>query len=157
MRGRFRVAGLCLTVSVIVTAGPLLAFAPAPASHLAGHAKKHKVVYQLNDAGVEKARFVLGNIQNHITGVGWDHIEAFELVVFGPALRGFVTSDIDPTVRQLLERLQSQGVTFGACGNTMKRFNLTLDQLPEGAKLLPEGGVARLMELQEDGYINIHP
>jgi uncharacterized protein len=137
----------------------LLLLAPgAPdASHLAGQPNKHKIVYQLNEPGVDKAKFVLNNVQNHITGVRWEHIEAVELVVFGPALKTFVIKDMDPSVRQALERLQTQGVVLGACGNTMRNLGVTLEQLPEGAKPLPQGGVVRLMELQEAGYAVINP
>jgi intracellular sulfur oxidation DsrE/DsrF family protein len=129
----------------------------ADASHLTANPKKHKIVYQLNEPGADKATFVLGNIQNHVTGVGWQNIEAVELVVFGPALRTFVTGAIDPAVKAALERLQTQGVALGVCGNTMKRLNITLQQLPEGSKYLPQGGVVRLMELQEEGYAVIRP
>jgi intracellular sulfur oxidation DsrE/DsrF family protein len=142
---------------VVAVTGLLLPLAAANASHLAEHSRKHRVVYQLDDAGVDKARFVLRNLQNHIDGVGRQHLEAVELVVFGPALKTFVTKQMDPDIRQVLERLQTQGLVFGACGNTMKNFNLTLAQLPEGAKPLPQGGVVRLMELQEQGYIYIRP
>lgn len=135
----------------------LLLFGPLEASHLTGQPAKHKIVYQLNDPGADKAVFVLRNIQNHVTGVRWENIEAVELVVFGPALRTFVSHDIDPAVKLALERLQTQGVVFGACGNTMRNLNVTIEQLPEGARVLPQGGVVRLMELQEQGYINIRP
>ena len=131
--------------------------AVAHAAHGSGSMQKHRIVYQLSDPGVDKAKFVLGNIRNHINGVGWDRIEAIELVVFGPALRTFVTADLDPSVKLALEQLQTQGLTLGVCGNTMRNLNLTLEQLPEGARLLPQGGVVRLMELQEQGYINIRP
>jgi uncharacterized protein len=134
-----------------------LPLAAANASHLTENPKKHRIVYQLDDAGVDKAKFVLGNLQNHINGVGHDHLEAVELVVFGPALKTFVTKQMDPGIRQALERLQTQGLVFGACGNTMKNFNVTLEELPEGAKPLPQGGVVRLMELQEQGYTYIRP
>jgi intracellular sulfur oxidation DsrE/DsrF family protein len=127
------------------------------ASHL-GDGKKHRIVYQLDDPGVDKARFVLNNIQNHVKGVGgWKSIEALELVVFGPALRHFVTKDIDPDVRQALAALQAEGLVFGACGNTMKGLNVTLEQLAAGAKPLPQGGVVRVMELQEQGFAYLRP
>jgi intracellular sulfur oxidation DsrE/DsrF family protein len=138
----------------------LLALAPmvAGAAHLKEQPRKHKIVYHLTDAGVDKARFVLGNLQNHIDGVGGpDHIEAIELVVHGPALKTFVTASIDPDIKGKLDRLQVQGVTFGACGNTMKTLNLTLEQLPPGARSLPQGGVVRVMELVEQGYVYIRP
>ena len=128
------------------------------ASHLKESPRKHRIVYQLDDAGPDKAKFTLGNIRNHIAGVGgWENIEALELVVFGPGLRSFVTSTMDPDVRHSLEALQGQGVVFGACGNTMKNFSITLEQLPGGAKPLPQGGVVRIMELQDRGYVYIRP
>ena len=130
----------------------------AHASHLKDNPKKHKIVYHLDDAGMEKARFVVGNIQNHVDGVGgWQNIEALELVVNGPALKSFVASGMDPGLRQALQELQGHGLAFGACGNTMKAFSVTLEQLPAGAKPLPQGGVVRVMELQEQGYAYIRP
>lgn len=88
----------------------------AAASHLKTQPRKHRVVYHLSEAGVDKARFVLGNIQNTITGVGGPgHIEAIELVVHGPALKTFVTASIDPQLKAMLAELQGQGVAFGAC------------------------------------------
>jgi hypothetical protein len=129
----------------------------AGASHL-GDGKRHRIVYQLDDAGINKARFVLNNVQNHVNGVrGWKNVEAFELVVFGPALRSFVTKDIDPAIKRALEAPQTQGLTFGVCGNTMKGLNVALEQLPDGAKALAQGGVVRVMELQEQGYAYIRP
>ena len=146
------VRALTLLLAVTVTAGA------AQASHRTEQPRKHRVVYHLTEPGVEKARAVLGNIVNHVNGVGgWDHVEALELVVHGQALKSFVTKDMDPALRGALDRLQTQGLALGACGNTMKGMNLTLEQLPEGTKPLPQGGVVRVMELQEAGYVYIRP
>src|SRR2546422_11625258 len=137
----------------LVSAIVLVALAQADASHLKEHARKHRILYQLDDAGLDKAKFVVGNIRNHVTGVGgWQNIESLELVGFGPALKSFVQSSIDLALKQVLEQLQSQGMSFGACGNTMKNFSITLEQLPRGSLALPQGGVVRIMELQELGY-----
>ena len=136
----------------------LLAQVRADGAHLKENPRKHRIVYQLDEAGLDKAKFVLGNIRNHVVGVGgWQHIEALELVVHGPALKLFVQSSIDPALKQTLEMLQEQGMTFGACGNTMKNFSITTEQLPHGTLVLPQGGVVRLMELQEHGYIYLRP
>ena len=146
--------------SFLAVAIVLLGLAPAPvdAMHLKENPKRHKILYQLDEAGVDKAKFVLGNIRNHVTGVGgWQNIESLELVVFGPALKSFVQSSIDPALKQVLEQLQSQGMSFGACGNTMKNFSITLEQLPRGSLALPQGGVVRIMELQELGYSYLRP
>lgn len=145
---------LVLVLAAIVALGA----GSAAATHLKETPRKHKVVYHLTEAGVDKAKFVLGNIQNHIAGVGGvENVEAIELVVHGPALRTFVVATLDPEIKAALDRLQGQGVRFGACGNTMKAFNLTLGQLPRGAIALPQGGVVRVMELQEQGYTYIRP
>lgn len=144
--------------AILAVAGVLVTLVQADAAHLKETARKHKIVYQLDDAGVDKAKFVLGNIRNHVSGVGgWQNIEALELVVFGPALKSFVQSSMDPGLMQVLDALQMQGMTFGACGNTMKNFSITAEQLPPKSLILPQGGVVRIMELQEQGYIYMRP
>ena len=148
----------CHALVAIIAVVVSLSGGVASAAHLKEQPRKHRVVYHLTEAGVDKAKAVLGNIVNHVNGIGgWDHIEALELVVHGAALKTFVKKDLDPSVRGLLDRLQTQGLAFGACGNTMKGMNITLEQLPDGAKSLPQGGVVRVMELQEAGYSYIRP
>jgi len=143
-----------LAIASLLVVGP----APAGASHLKEQPRQHKVVYHLSEAGVDQARFVLGNIHNTITGVGGTrHVEAIELVVHGPALKTFVVASMDPQLKAMLSELQGQGLALGACGNTMKAFNLTLEQLPKGAQHLPQGGVVRIMELVEQGYVYLRP
>ena len=145
-------------VPVLVVAGILVALVQADAAHLKENPRKHKIVYQLDDAGADKAKFVLRNMRNHVSGVGgWQNVEALELVVFGPALKSFVQGTADLELSQALEALQMQGMTFGACGNTMKNFNITAEQLPAKSLILPQGGVVRVMELQEQGYIYLRP
>lgn len=144
---------LAAAVGLVVSTSP-----GAEASHLKENPRKHRIVYQLDDAGADRAKFVLGNMRNHVRGVGgWENIEAMELVVFGPGLKSFVAKGMDPDLRRMLETLQGEGLTFGACGNTMKNFSITLDELPAGAKPLPQGGVVRIMELQDRGYAYIRP
>ena len=146
---------LALVVGLALAASGAIS---AHASHLKENPRKHKIVYHLDEAGVDKARFVLGNIQNHVDGVGgWQNIEALELVVNGPALKSFVARSMDAELRQALQELQREGLAFAACGNTMKAFKVTLEQLPAGARPLPQGGVVRVMELQEQGYAYIRP
>ena len=145
---------------IALAAAALVALLPpsVQASHLKEQPKKHRIVYHLDEASLDKTQFALGNLENHVKGVGgFPHLEAIELVVHGPALRHFVTAGMDPGVREALERLQTQGLVFGACGNTMRGLNITLEQLPHGAKPLPQGGVVRIMELQEQGYVYIRP
>lgn len=56
----------------------VVTFGAAEASHRKEQPRKHRVVYHLTAPGVEKAKAVLGNIVNHVNGVGgWNNIEAW--------------------------------------------------------------------------------
>ena len=147
-----------VAVAAVVVGLAMLAGAGAEAAHLKENPKKHKIVYHLNEAGVEKAKAVLGNIRNHVKGVGgWENIEALELVVHGAALKTFLRKDMEPQIKRVLETLQTEGMGFGACGNTIKGLKITLADVAEGAKELPQGGVVRVMELQDLGYAYLKP
>jgi uncharacterized protein len=134
----------------------MLAWSVAEASHLAEQPKRHKVFYHLDEAGIDRARAVLTNIENHVSVVGWKNIEALELVIHGPALRTFLAKDIDPEVRGKLETLLAGGLRLDACQITMARQKIELKDLIEGATPVPSG-VVRVMELQEAGYAYIKP
>ncbi len=127
------------------------------AAHTPANKKKHKLVIQLNDKDWKHAMFVLGNLKNIYKGVkGPQNLEA-ELVVFGPALKNFTKKNMKPQVKARLEALQLDGLRFGACGNTMKRFKISMDELPQGSTHLKQGGLVRIMEAQEEGYTYARP
>src|SRR5689334_3313606 len=67
-----------------------------------------KVVYHLSD--LEKVHFVLGNIQNHLDGVGAPGHVTIALVVHGPALRSFQTSKANPEITENFGKLSRAGV-----------------------------------------------
>jgi intracellular sulfur oxidation DsrE/DsrF family protein len=114
-----------------------------------------KVVYHLSD--LEKVHFVLGNIQNHLDGVGGpDHV-TIALVVHGPALRSFQTSKANPEITENFGKLSRAGVGFAACGNTMKSQKVTLKDLLPGFVSAEKGGVVRIAELQSQGYLYLRP
>src|SRR2546422_11221492 len=129
----------------VITAGMLaLSAAGAEASHSPEHPKKHKVFYHLNDGGVEKAKAVLVNIENHVQVVGWKNIEALELVVHGPALRTFLARDIDPDVRGKLETLLAGRPRFDACQIARTRTKLDPQHLFQGSTVRSRCGARSL-------------
>jgi intracellular sulfur oxidation DsrE/DsrF family protein len=117
--------------------------------------EKLKVVYHLSDA--DKVGFVLGNIQNHLDGVGGpDHV-TIALVVHGPPLRAFHAASANPDVTRRVGQFSKVGVEFAACANTMKSQNVALKDLLPGFVSAEQGGVVRIAELQSQGYLYLRP
>ena len=141
--------------SAVTAFGAVFAAARTEAATEAPPSGKLKVVYHLSD--LDKVNFVIGNIQNHLDGVGGpDHV-TIALVIHGPALRAFQTAQANPDLSQHVGKLSKAGVGFAACGNTMKSQKITLNDLLPGFVAADKGGVVRIAELQAQGYLYLRP
>jgi intracellular sulfur oxidation DsrE/DsrF family protein len=141
--------------------GAISAFGAAFAASRSGAAgeaappAKLKVVYHLND--LDKVSFVLGNIQNHLDGVGGpDHV-TIALVIHGQALRAFHSAAANPDISKRVGQFSKAGLELAVCGNTMKSQNVTLKDLLPGFVAAERGGVVRIAELQSQGYLYLRP
>lgn len=114
-----------------------------------------KVVYHLSD--LDKVNFVLGNIQNHLDGVGGPDNVTIALVVHGQALRAFHSASANPDITRRVGQFSRTGLELAACGNTMKSQNVTLRDLLPGFISADRGGVVRIAELQSRGYLYLRP
>jgi intracellular sulfur oxidation DsrE/DsrF family protein len=140
---------------VFSAVGAAFAASRANAATDAAPPDKLKVVYHLSDA--DKVSFVLGNIQNHLDGVGGpDHV-TIALVVHGPPLRAFHAASANPDIVSRVGQFSKAGVEFAACGNTMKSQNVALKDLLPGFISADRGGVVRIAELQSQGYLYLRP
>lgn len=95
---------------------------------------------------------VAGNIMKHY---GQDQAEV-EIVAFGPGLR-LLFEDNANTGR--IKGLKGSGVRFAACQNTIDNMSAKLGrqvQLNENAVPVV-GGVVRIKELTDQGYLLIKP
>ena len=128
---------------------------PAAAASEAEPPGKLKVVYHLAD--LDRVQFVLGNMQNHLDGVGGpDHV-TLALVVHGPALRAFHAESANWDIAHRIGQFSKIGMELAACGNTMISQNVTLRDLLPGFVSAEKGGVVRLAELQSQGYQYLRP
>ena len=118
-------------------------------------ADKQKVVYHLADE--DKAGFVLNNIRNHIDGMGGPDRVQIVLVMHGPVVKSFGDIDAVDRVRNDVKALQADGVEVDVCANSLKAFNLKLDELLPGLVEASASGVVRIAELQSQGYLYIRP
>lgn len=114
-----------------------------------------KVVYHLSEP--TRVNFVMGNIKNHIVGKGGPDKVRIVLVIHGPALEAFVSSKANPDIRSQMSKRSKEGVSFVACGNTMKAQKLEPGDLLGDFEVAEEGGVVRIADLQEQGYLYIRP
>ena len=117
--------------------------------------KKLKVVYHLND--LDKVSFVVGNIQNHLDGVGGPDNVTIALVVHGQALRAFHASAANPDLTRHIAQFSKAGLELAVCGNTMKSQKVGLTDLLPGFVAADQGGVVRIAELQSQGYLYLRP
>ncbi|MGY3469643.1 hypothetical protein ACVW0I_006514 [Bradyrhizobium sp. LM6.11] len=93
--------------SAVSAVGAALGASRAQAATEASTGSKLKVVYHLSDA--EKVNFVLGNIQNHIDGVGGPDQVTIALVIHGPALKAFHGAQANPDIsKRVSEFLQGR-------------------------------------------------
>jgi len=140
---------------VTLMAGLLLVLGATQSTFAADPAKKHKVVIQVSDDDPKVQAIALNNAVNVQKLMGIDNIE-IEIVAYGPGL-GLLTTKSKEAER--VKSLALQDITFSACGNTMAKVEKKTGkkvQLTEGVKVV-EAGVARIMELQEQGYSYIRP
>jgi intracellular sulfur oxidation DsrE/DsrF family protein len=116
---------------------------------------KNKLVIQVSTDDPRTQKIALNNAVNMQKLYGIDNI-TIEIVAYGPGL-GLLTTKSGQADR--VTSLAMQDITFSACGNTMKKVAKKSGKMPE----LLEGvgqvtaGVARIMELQQQGYAYIRP
>jgi intracellular sulfur oxidation DsrE/DsrF family protein len=116
---------------------------------------KNKLVIQVSTDDPRTQKIALNNAVNLQKLYGMDNI-VIEIVAYGPGL-GLLTRKSGQASR--VESLALQDIHFSACGNTMKKVARKSGKMPvllEGVDQVT-AGVARIMELQQQGYAYIRP
>ena len=118
--------------------------------------KKQKVMYHVND--INKAFGALRNIKNHLNALGDKNVEiivvthssgAFTLVDGSQDRRG---RSFESTIQTLANR----GVKFQICANTIRGKKIDKSKINLNAQITPSG-VARVADLQQQGYVYVKP
>jgi len=115
----------------------------------------HKVVIQVSTDDPRTQKIALNNAVNLQKLYGIDNVK-IEIVAYGPGL-GLLTTKSKQADR--VKSLAVQEITFSACHNTMKGVKRKTGKMPvllEGVGMVT-AGVARIIELQEQGYAYIRP
>lgn len=115
----------------------------------------HKVVIQVSTSDPQVQRIALNNAANLQKEFGMDNVQ-IEIVAYGPGLSLLTAKSSYP---ERVPSLVLQGIRFSACHNTMEGIKRKTGHLPdllEGVEVVPSG-VARIVELQDQGYAYVRP
>ena len=116
---------------------------------------QHKFVLQISDMDPDKQTLVLNVASNIMKAYGQDQADV-EIVAFGPGLRLLFAENSNAG---RIDGLTESGVRFAACNNTITNMTSTLGSAPklnEHAKVVP-GGIVRIKELADQGYLLVKP
>jgi intracellular sulfur oxidation DsrE/DsrF family protein len=123
--------------------------------NLASASDMKHVVIQVSSNDPTTQKIALNNAVNLQKLYGMDNV-VVEIVAYGPGL-GLMTKASDNAAR--VESLAMQNISFSACMNTMKKVEKKTGKKPalsEGVNTTASG-VARIIELQGEGYAYIRP
>lgn len=116
---------------------------------------KNKLVIQVSTDDPRTQKIALNNAANLQKLYGMDNV-VIEIVAYGPGL-ALLTKKSGQAER--VTSLAMQDIHFSACGNTMQKVAQKSGKMPvllEGVDQVT-AGVARIMELQQQGYAYIRP
>ncbi|AHF00854.1 hypothetical protein THIAE_02865 [Thiomicrospira aerophila AL3] len=118
---------------------------------------EQKVVYHVNYGDEQRYRGMLGNIQNHINGVGEDQI-TIHVVMHGAGIGLLNSAHTDELIQSRILNLKAQGVNFKICANTLQGNNIAVSELFDAseADIVP-AGVAEIAALQQQGFVYLRP
>ena len=156
-------AAIVCAVVVMSFAWPAASQPPAKPTSTAAHSawvKTHRVVIQVSQSDPAVMNLALNNAEN-LVNYYKDKGEKIEIefVAYGAGL-SMMRSDTSPVKDRLATMAASmKNVTFTGCGNTLanqsKQENKEITLVPE-AHLVP-AGIARIVELEEEGWTYVRP
>lgn len=146
-----RFVGLTSSFLLLCT---LMIAAPLPAQEDRPFVE-HKIVLQISDMDPFKQTLVLNVAGNILKAYGQDQADV-EIVAFGPGLRLLFEGNANS---ERIDGLVSSGVRFFACQNTINNMSNTLGEplkINAHAKS-GKGGIVRIKELTDQGYLLVKP
>jgi uncharacterized protein len=144
--------------SVAARIGSVRAMSGRVLSH--AHRGEHRMVIQVTQNDPALMNLALNNAQNLTKHYAEQEQRLrIEFVAYGPGLH-MLRADSSPVKERILSLAKrAPEISFSACGNTMsaqgKQENKEIKLLPE-SRVVPTG-IARIVELQEEGWTYVRP
>jgi intracellular sulfur oxidation DsrE/DsrF family protein len=121
--------------------------AQTPEKSAAAQQQQHRVVFEIVSGDKEHWSALLNNVENLKKAFGPGKVQT-KVVAHGNAL-SMLTKD--SPVKERVEKIAATGVVFAACENTMRRKNVTKEQLLPSATTT-DSGVAEVVRKQAEGW-----
>ena len=150
MRNRIKIYLMCGLTAALVTV-----FSTSSIAQDEKPFAEQKFVLQISDMDPSKQTLVLNVAGNIIKHYGQDQVDV-EIVAFGPGLRLLFEENSNAG---RITSLTGSGVRFAACNNTITNMGKILGNDPElgdYATVVP-GGIVRIKELVDQGYVLVKP
>lgn len=111
-----------------------------------------KIILHVNE--LNRWHMAIGNIQNLLN---LDPTVELEMLVHGEAIINYTKEKANALKEyELLKELSEKGVVFTACNNTLKKLDISNEELCEFVKVVP-AGVMELAQKQSEGFHYIKP
>ncbi len=112
-----------------------------------------QIVFSVTEDSSHAIDHILSVANNVLKFYGPENVE-MEIVAYSKGIRLLLNRDHSTMIR--VDALMQYGVTFIACGNTMKTKNIRKDQLIKGSEIVT-AGVVELLERVQEGWLYIKP
>ena len=140
------VSASVLAAAAVVSCQRAAADSPPAASKAA--AAEHRIVIEVNVDGPERWEGILNNVDNLQKAFGAEQTK-IEVVAHGKGLGLLLATN--EALKGRMQAEHDKGVVFAACENTMRRQNVTKDQLLPFASTV-DSGVAEVVRKEEAGW-----
>ena len=144
---------LLKTIAIALIALPLTGMTAEPTKQPTP--RMHKVVFEVAMDGADKWEGALRNVVNVQKSLG-AKTTTIEVVAHGKGIGMLLatTAAANLEMKATVEKLHESGVVFAACENTLKRMQITKDQLVPLATTV-DSGVSEVIRKQATGYAYI--
>lgn len=112
-----------------------------------------KIVFSVTEESDYAMDHILSVASNVLKYYGPDVVE-MKIVAYSRGLRLLYSKNKETAVR--VDALMQYGVTFVACGNTMRTYKVDASELVDGSEVVT-AGVVELLERVKEGWTYIKP
>lgn len=116
---------------------------------------EHHVVIQVSQDNPARWNLTLNNAQNLLNYFGQEKVQIV-VVAFGPGIKMYLPNS---PVASRIAAINSEGVEFDVCHNSMEAFKKKTGHLPklDPSVVIVPAGIVRIMQLEHAGFSYIKP